>query len=352
VLRALSFEAPTLFFGGPDLSKLHWIPLPNSSASVPWSGAGAGDWNGDGYADLIAAEYSWSAPAEGDAVGVAHIYLGGPAPTFAYSIDVRAPEGTTAVEFGAALTGGMDMNGDGLSDVAVLDGDEGRIHAIFGSAAGAARINASLTTGAPCHWYDRAMLLAAGDLNGDGFGDLAALCRPGALVYLGALTPALTPSWSVKLQPREIAIAGGQDLGLDGYADLLIGAGEGSGTVLHLLAGSAAFSNTSELVPFGGALGAAGELASYGLTVGDHDGDGRWDVAAQVYNASRIRWFSGASGASSPMSCTQPEASFEMVGNWCAAPTQDVDGFLTRTDSDGTPYQYPIGTSFGHVLGR
>jgi hypothetical protein len=226
LLRVVSFEAPTLFLGGADIASLQGAQLPSTGTPASWSGAGAGDWNGDGYADLIVAEYSTSAPSQGEAVGVAHIYLGNRMGIPSGPIDVRPPTGTTAVEFGAALEGGTDIDGDGLPDAFVLDGDEGRIHAIYGSASGLARVNASFTTGAPCHYYDRAMLAGAGDLNGDGFGDLAALCPSGVLVYLGARTPALTPSWSATLGQRYATLAGGYDLGGDGYADLLIGASD------------------------------------------------------------------------------------------------------------------------------
>lgn len=353
VLRVFSFEPPTLFLGGPDLLTLRSVTLPSSGAPASWSGAGAGDWNGDGYADLIASEYSPSIPAQGEALGVLHLYLGNSSLKFDAPFEVRAPAGTTAVEFGVAVEGNSDINGDGLPDAFVLDGDEGRIHAVYGSSTGMARINASFTTGGPCHYYTRAALLAAGDLNGDGFGDLAALCRPNALVYLGARAPALLPHWSSVLEPGDVTIAGGRDLGADGYPDLLFGAGNGAGTGLVLLPGSAEFSNVTEVIPFGGSLGDAGERGGYGVTVGDHDGDGRWDIAVQVSNASRVRWFGGSAGiAATPTSCSQPESSFSLAGSWCAAPVRDIAGIIAQVGPDGDSAEYRIGPSFGHVLAR
>jgi hypothetical protein len=89
------------------------------------------------------------------------------------------------------------------------------------------------------------------------------------------------------------------------------------------------------------------------LTIGDHDGDGDWDIVAQVQSGSRIRWFAGAStDVTSTTACVQPESSFATVGNWCAGATHDVVGTLDLLDVDKIPYTFQVGSSFGHVLAR
>ena len=162
-------------------------------------------------------------------------------------------------EFGATLAR-ADLNGDGFDDLAVgvpgednigseVDG-RGAVHFLFGGASGLATPNNSLRTesgfGGNSQLGDRfASSLAAGDFDGDGFGDLA----------IGG--------------PRE-------DVGAEADA----------GQVVAIYGRAAApfieFSRTqfwTENVIHGPGTSEAADLFGFALAAGDFDGDGRDDLA-------------------------------------------------------------------------
>jgi MYXO-CTERM domain-containing protein len=132
-----------------------------------WVG-NAGDVNGDGYADLIAAADSY---ADGQAVeGRAYLYLGGPERTGVAPIKDWSVESNTAnALFGTKLTSG-DFNGDGLADV-VAARTTGSV-SIYLGAAGTVPSTTAATTLSDAGVTSFGSSLASGDVNGDGFDDL------------------------------------------------------------------------------------------------------------------------------------------------------------------------------------
>jgi hypothetical protein len=154
-----------------------WIGEGNSiGVNFGNSVAGAGDVNGDGYSDLIV-----GAPnhvSGGNVVGIVYVFHGsasGLGNTAAWSV-----AGTQASSFfGTAVSGAGDVNGDGFSDVAIgaygFDNgqtDEGRVYVYHGSAAGLGTTAAwtNESNSASAH-YGKAVA-SAGDVNGDGYSDL------------------------------------------------------------------------------------------------------------------------------------------------------------------------------------
>lgn len=357
----VSYLGAGLLLGGPVLSELSFVQLPERVANL--SVAGLGDWNADGFDDFAVAVASFS--AESTAESSLRVYPGGVSFDAERAVDIAVPPTTTPVEFGNNLEGAFDLDADGYSDLAIMDGDDGRIHIVRGGPAASAVIGLSLSTGVPCYYYQGARLARAGDMNGDGIAELAARCGNRVLVYAGGRTPALEPVWETLVGELVSAytqdIVGGFDLGQDGLADLVYSRHAATGEPFSLastvtpmiLAGSPELGRASQPVPFGGP--ATTPAFNGGMTIGDYDGDGRKDVilpsVVTESNGLRsyvLRRFSGEPVASSNEPCAQPSSSFESVGNWCNAPYEDIrDTYVAPGGGEQS-----VGDSFGYLLGR
>src|SRR5688572_18540160 len=93
------------------------LMLPTGAAAGDQLGSvsGAGDVNGDGYADVIVG--AWLNDAGGAAAGRAYVYYGGPA---ADAVADWTLTGEAAGDgFGISVSGAGDVNGDGYDDVIV-----------------------------------------------------------------------------------------------------------------------------------------------------------------------------------------------------------------------------------------
>lgn len=208
----------------------------------------AGDVNGDGYSDVIIG--APDSPNVNTDAGQAFVYFGG-ATALGAAVN-PAPDqvllGSTLLDgsFGWSVTCAGDVNGDGYSDVAVGayydnqggQAQEGTVWVFHGSATGVNTVAAvvlqnNITTG----WLGRAVS-TAGDMNGDGYGDLmvgAPLSEAGEVdegivyLYFGSATglPA-TASMNFQLNNaganvgESVCTAG--DVNGDGYTDMIIGA--------------------------------------------------------------------------------------------------------------------------------
>ncbi len=194
------------------------------------------DYDGDGYGDVAV-----GAPRADDSEGRAYVHLGGPEGTPAgVSAILRSPDGAGA-EFALAMSCAGDLNGDGYADVAVgaprAAGTAGRVHVHLGGPRGPGE-SADLTLESPG---------GAGSLFGG-------------------------------------AVAGAGDVNGDGYGDLLVGAiGEGvtPGRV-HLYLGGRLGPEGAPSVSFAG----SGRFASALAGAGDVNGDGHADVLIGAYGAA------------------------------------------------------------------
>ncbi|MFC1705992.1 FG-GAP-like repeat-containing protein [Planctomycetota bacterium] len=245
-----------IFFGGPGLLE----PTPTKSAAdadVTLTGvngadrfgicaAGAGDVNGDGYADVIVGAYAAAAN-----LGQAYIFYG--SASLAGTVSASSANVTlTGIgsKFGKAVAGAGDMNGDGYADTivgadraaGVSGAESGEAYIFFGSNAPAAAISAGSADvtlkGSARYAYFGGSVATAGDVNGDGYADVIVGKNESesvgwAYVFFGKATlPAtiVTDSADMKLTGAGSqgyfgwSVGGTGDINGDGYAEVIVGA--------------------------------------------------------------------------------------------------------------------------------
>lgn len=140
----------------------------------------AGDVNLDGYADLITARARVRS-ATGDEVGRAWIVVGHPTQSLQIWREVLPP--TTRAHFGGAVAGVGDLNGDGVTDVAISSDEEVSVYLGRDGPIATTPTRTIQNPDAPCYlpiFGFGSALGRAGDVDGDGRADLSigARCLP------------------------------------------------------------------------------------------------------------------------------------------------------------------------------
>ncbi len=276
--------------------------------------AGAGDVDADGTPDLVVAAW-WADPGGASLAGSAFVYSGSTGQQL-HRFDGSALGDT----LGGAVAGVGDLDGDGHDDVAVgaHNADPGGLFSagsVFVHSGASGQLLLRLDGNNADDWFGLA-LTAAGDLDGDGVGDLAVGAEnasPGGVHKAGALR---AHSGATGLLLFSVdgttangflghAVAGIDDLSGDGVPDLAVaqdgfpaGGQADTGRVLVLSGtdGSLLFESTgaSGGDRFGSSLAAAG----------DQNGDGRPEVAVgadqadpgglgEAGSATVLAWFPG-----------------------------------------------------------
>ena len=162
-------EAAAIFYGGSDgLSADRYEVRLTDRAFVGLLllVAGAGDVDGDGYDDLLLGD-----PDADDATGQVQVYRGGPDGVAAYAAWTLTG-GASGDRLGAERTGGGigDINGDGYGDLALGRVTPGEVDLYLGSADGP--VYADTYVGGPDTGFGAAVSGPV-DWDGDGYGDLA-----------------------------------------------------------------------------------------------------------------------------------------------------------------------------------
>jgi hypothetical protein len=273
-----------------------------ANARLGWSVAGAGDVNGDGYADVLVGAWFYDNGQTDE--GAAFVYFGG-AGAFNTSPDAQLESGQADALLGLSVAGAGDVNGDGFADVIVgasfYDNgqtSEGAAFVYFGGAGAfnivadaqleSDQVNAQLGTS----------VAGAGDVNGDGYADVIVGAayfdndpiqnnEGAAFVYFGG-PGAFDPSADAQLESNQadaqlgVSVAGAGDVNGDGFADVIVGASlfdsgqTNEGAAFVYFGGAGTFNTSADAL-----LRSNQANALFGLSVasaGDVNGDGFADV--------------------------------------------------------------------------
>jgi hypothetical protein len=278
-----------------------------SGAQLGYSVDSAGDINGDGYADVIIGAPYYDNGQSNE--GRAYVFRGSASGLVTQTVWM-AESDRSNVQFGSAVAGAGDVNGDGFSDVLIgapsfSDGEneEGAVFVWLGSKTGLGSNgdpdNADWSAqGGQGGAYFGGAVAGAGDVNGDGYADVL-IGAPGfsdgenetdegaAFVWLGSATGLGSASdWSVEGDQvgAKFGHAAGTagDVNGDGLSDVLVGAPSFDGAAVDggrasLYLGSATgLGSTPDWSVEGEQQGV--EFAYAVGTAGDVNGDGYSDV--------------------------------------------------------------------------
>jgi hypothetical protein len=243
-----------------------------------WSVAGAGDVNGDGYADLLIGS---QADPNGNNYGAGFLVLGGPSEAASINLDSLAagqgfkiPGVVQPGKAGTSIAFAGDLNGDGYADIVIgapfvgpsaFNSSTGAAYVVFGSAAGPDTTNLAALDGtngfkivgnATSDFIANAVF-SAGDVNGDGYDDLLVTAIPGstdhamAYVIFGSATafPSTinvstldgTNGFAIDGTTNGSSVSAAGDLNNDGFADIIVGSANAGPTTSETPAPGAAY---------------------------------------------------------------------------------------------------------------
>jgi hypothetical protein len=359
VSSLVPFGGAALFYGSPSgLDHVpDWTPAITADAPEVRSIAGAGDVNGDGFADLIIGS------GQGTTLGIARLYLGGSSgPDTQPSWTISQSNPYTAL--GYSVAGAGDVNGDGFGDLIVGEPLFGFISPFEAPAAGRARIYLGSAQGPDSDpvwvservvqfgWFGSSVA-GAGDVNADGYADVIVGGINGfrgteqgvAQVFLGSspapgIEPVLDLLGDGSLAHLGASVASAGDVDADGFDDVLIGepdfdlpAGTESAGRAYLYSGRAQGVATSP------AWNAEGSRFSQGVGItvagaGDVNGDGRKDVLVGSYEGAALYEGAAAGTNRAPQAEAAPVSRTECVSPSGAPVLLDASG---STDEDSTP---------------
>ncbi|MDP3214188.1 MAG: FG-GAP-like repeat-containing protein [Deltaproteobacteria bacterium] len=216
----------------------------------------------------------------------------------------------------------LDVNGDGLADLAVADPTRGIVSLYFGRAGGLVGTPSQSPYELGAHG---ASLDSAGDVNGDGYGDLITGACPSrqeqnlrsptpcaqiAVVRLGSPTGVSTrivltaPTAPGVGMHFGTAVAGIGDFDHDGYGDVVVGSGftpAVAAVVLYRGGPRGVDPSAPIVIPAPSALGVPppARLVGFGAVLasaGDLDGDRNADFVVGAPGVNRVAFFRGVRG--------------------------------------------------------
>jgi hypothetical protein len=273
-----------------------------ANANLGTSVSGAGDVNGDGYADIIVGANLYDNGSTDE--GVALVYHG--SATGINTVPATMVESNQALsQLGFSVAGAGDVNADGYSDVIVgawlySNGEsaEGRAFIYHGSAAG---INGTAVTTVESNQVNANLgisVAGAGDVDGDGFSDVIAGAQlfdngttdeGAAFIYHGSAAGIVSNAVTMVESNQGFsqfgfAVATAGDVNGDGYSDVIVGASSydnvetDEGAAFIYLGGPAGIFSTATAMVESNQPGA--RLGTSVACAGDINGDGYSDIIA------------------------------------------------------------------------
>jgi hypothetical protein len=262
--------------------------------------SGAGDVNGDGFADIIVGAYR---DAEVGLQGGAAFYYNGSNDGVVLKDRIKLLGEAGNNEFGYSVAGAGDTNSDGYDDIIIgawlnddSAGDAGKIYLYNGSNMGPITPGAKNATGNTANELFGNAVAGAGDVNGDGYDDVIvgaynnddSFTDAGKVFVYNGSFDGISTSDPISITGEAASdefgysVAGAGDVNGDGYDDVIIGArynddtASGAGKAYVYLGSSSGLSES----PSWTSTGEAGD-DNFGYSVscaGDINGDGFDDV--------------------------------------------------------------------------
>jgi DNA-binding MarR family transcriptional regulator len=324
----------------------------------PTSVSSAGDVNGDGYDDVLwgTSEEYMASPGSGHA----YLHFGGPA--MSSTPNLAFTEGGTLDWFGDFVSTAGDVNKDGYDDIIVgADAndsggpDSGRAYLYFGGPGMDNKTDVVFTGGAPGDFFG--VVSDAGDVNGDGYGDVIVGAplndqvgdRAGAayIYYGGENMDSVADVTLFGWIPGDrfgYSVSGAGDLDKDGHDDVIVGTFGGLGHA-YIFFGGKAMDNIPDV-----SLAGAYDGAAFGYSVseaGDVNSDGYQDVVigawgstvgpntGRVYLYTMIKPVSGVDIALGPNDLLKGAELFPSTTTEVSF-SQELDGYLRTAPVSGT----------------
>ena len=342
-------------------------PVPDVVLEMNQVGAGfgtavrtAGDLNGDGYADVVI-----GAPGAFSGAGRAYVFMGGPAglstmPALTLNIGPGA-------QFGAAVSTAGDVDHDGFSDVIISGPGAGQVRLYRGSAAGLIATPALVINDPQPGSGFGSALATAGDVNGDGFSDIiigapeyvSGGVRGAAYIHHGSLTgPSATPDRTLIGNQNNCrfgtSVAGAGDVNGNGFSDVAIGAdrwasGQADEGAVFVHYGSAAGVQATGFTTLQSNV--VGARMGYCVAEGgDINGDGYADIVAgtpffdgALSGQGRVYVFPGRPGGPALAGELQNAQVTGARMGWSVAGGGDTDGDGFSDVLAGAPYRQGAG---------
>jgi hypothetical protein len=265
------------------------------------SSLSAGDVNSDGFTDIMIGAPNHRTGEGEPSIGAAYVYLG--TSSGLETLPAWFVTGDQDLDRFGASVALADVNGDGFSDAVVgaplydeSFTDEGEVFIYLGGPSSLPLTPSAILSGGQMGADFGRSVAAAGDVNGDGRGDLIVgsplydngeIDEGRALLFLGSAGGlSSSPSWTIEsnqtMAQLGASVAGAGSVNGDTFKDVVVGAPaymtgagmagaafgfKGSASGLEAVASWSVFGEQN-LAGFGGAVAAAGDV----------NGDGRADV--------------------------------------------------------------------------